>query len=123
MNEHKRMPVVKYESKTSPISCPYGLTTRVLTGGEGGIANVHVISVTKGDPHRHEGYDEVYYVLAGRGEIQIDGKAYTLEPGAVVSIPRGSVHSLCADGDEPLRFVAFGTPAMSADDPRFTPRP
>lgn len=118
---NKPHPLVRYYDETPSIDCPYGNVTRIITGGEGGIANVHVVRVTQGDIHVHTGYDEVYYVLSGKGHITIDGKLYPLRPGAAAVIPSGASHGLSADQGETLEFVIFGTPAMSADDPRFIP--
>ena len=92
--------------------------------GAGGVANVHIVEVSMGTTHYHEGYDEVYYVLDGRGELSIDGEGHSLRPGAVAVIPRGIPHSLEAtsqDGGR-LKFIIFGTPAMAIDDSRAEPR-
>lgn len=115
-------PVVRYRRETRPVECPYGDVQRIVTGGLGGVGNVHVVRVTAGSPHRHAGYDETYYVLGGTGTITLGEAAHRLEPGAVVVIPRGLVHSLQADPGETLEFIIFGTPAMSVDDPACAPR-
>jgi mannose-6-phosphate isomerase-like protein (cupin superfamily) len=114
--------VVRYLDETPATDCPYGNVRRVVTGGLGGVANVHVVTVTAGSPHVHTGYDETYYVLAGTGTISLAGRDYALRPGAVVVIPRGTEHALQADRGQSLEFVIFGTPAMVADDERFIPR-
>lgn len=106
---------------TTPIACPFGYVRRIVTGGEGGVANVHVVRVTQGSPHLHAGYDEVYYVLSGTGTIKLDKQAYALRPGSVVVIPAGVVHSLEADPGEELEFIIFGTPPMAMDDARARP--
>ena len=125
MNKIKKLndsfPVVRYRDETPSIFCPYGEVARIVTGGEGGVANVHVVRVTEGDLHYHAGYNEVYYLLSGKGHILLDGKRHLLRPGAVVVIPKGVSHSLSADAGETLEFIIFGTPAMSADDHRFVP--
>lgn len=115
-------PVVRYRSQTPPVDCPYGNVQRVVTGGLGGIANVHLVRVTAGSPHRHTGYDETYYVLSGAGSITLGQAVHRLEPGAVAVIPRGLVHSLQADPGQTLEFIIFGTPAMSMDAPACAPR-
>ncbi len=115
-------PVVRYRDETPPTDCPYGNVQRIVTGGLGGIANVHVVRVTEGRPHRHDGYDEVYYVLSGRGTLTLESREYPLRPGAVAVIRRGSEHALQAEGAEPLEFIIFGTPALAVDDPGFRPR-
>jgi len=115
-------PIVRYLDATAPIDCPYGHVQRVVTGGDGGLANVHVVRVTAGSPHSHDGYDETYYCLSGTGTLTLDGRSHRLRPGAVAVIPRGTVHALQADDGQVLEFVIFGTPPMAADDPRFIPR-
>ena len=120
----ERNPVVGYLDETPALSCPYGDVRRVVTGGAGGVANVHVVEVSMGTTHYHEEYDEVYYVLEGRGTLNIGGEIYSLRPGAVAVIPRGVPHSLEAPSQNGgrLKFIIFGTPAMAIDDSRAEPR-
>lgn len=115
-------PLVHYRDETPPIYCPYGEVQRIVTGGAGGVANVHVVRVTAGGRHLHSGYDETYYVLSGSGTITIGERTWPLRPGAVSVIPRNHPHELRAAEGETLEFVIFGTPAMDAADPRFVPR-
>ncbi len=117
----QRAPLVHYLDETDAISCPYGKARRVVTGGEGGVANIHVIRVTRGTPHIHRGYDEVYFVLAGRGRICLDGRYSDLRPGAVAVIPAGTVHSIEAEDDDPVEFLIFGVPPVPIEDERAWP--
>jgi len=117
-----KKPIIRHRDAVRELSCPYGEVRRIVTGGEGGVANVHVVTVTQGSVHYHEAYDEVYYVLGGRGEVTIDSTQHELRPGSVVVIPAGHPHSLLARGDDPLEFIIFGTPAMSIDDERAAPK-
>jgi len=116
-------PLVRHRDQTMPVDCPYGHVQRIVTGGEGGVANVHVVRVTEGKPHVHAGYHEVYYVLAGRGRMTLDGREHALRPGAVAVVPAGVAHALAAEPGETLEFVIFGTPPMPIDDDRARPRP
>ena len=113
--------LVRYEDQAEPIACPYGDVRRVVTGGEGGVANVHVVRVTRGGLHYHRAYDETYYLLAGTGSITLGDQTHALRPGAVVVIPAGVPHSLASDTEAPLEFVIFGTPGMPISDPRAAP--
>ena len=45
-----KQPVVRHRDETQPIDCPFGHVQRIVTGGEGGMANVHVVKITKGTP-------------------------------------------------------------------------
>jgi len=115
-----RPPLVHHRDETTSIDCPFGHVQRIVTGGQGGIANVHVVKITKGTPHLHQGYDEVYYVLAGTGTITLGQETYPLRPGSVAVIPAGVLHSLEASGE--LEFVIFGTPPMGMEDEKARPR-
>lgn len=117
----KPQPLVRHRQSAPPIDCPYGQVQRIVTGGEGGIANVHVVSVTRGAPHAHSGYDEVYYFLSGSGTLTLAGQAEAVRAGSVAVIPAGVPHALEAAAGETLEFIIFGTPAMSIDDPRARP--
>ena len=119
--EEAKCALVRYRDKTIAADCPYGNAQRIVTGGEGGVANVHVIAVTIGKMHIHKKYDEVYYVLAGTGTINLAGKEHPLCPGAVAVIPAGTPHELHAAPGERLEFVIFGTPAMPISDVRARP--
>jgi mannose-6-phosphate isomerase-like protein (cupin superfamily) len=114
--------IVHHRDQTEPLDCPFGNVQRIVTGGEGGVANVHVVKVTKGTPHVHDGYDEVYYVLSGAGTITLGEHTYPLRPGTVAVIPAGLPHSLVANDEDALEFIIFGTPPMSIDDDRAKPK-
>ena len=118
----EKKPLVRHRDETQPLDCPFGHVQRIVTGGEGGVANVHVVRITKGTPHRHEGYDEVYYVLAGTGTITLGQETHALRPGSVVVIPAGVLHSLEASEGKELEFVIFGMPPMGMGDERARPR-
>ena len=46
--------------------------------------------------------DEIYYVLSGRGQMTIDGKAFEVGPGDAVLTRPGSSHGLKQTGAEDL---------------------
>jgi mannose-6-phosphate isomerase-like protein (cupin superfamily) len=118
----KKAPLVRYADAAVPIECPYGQVRRVVTGGEGGVANVHIVKVSRGTTHFHAAYDEVYYVLGGTGRLSLKEESHALRPGAVVVIPAGVPHAIEADPGQTLEFVIFGTPPMSVEDERARPQ-
>lgn len=117
-----KRPLVHHRDQTEPRDCPFGHVQRIVTGGEGGVANVHVVRVARGTRHVHAGYDEVYYVLSGTGTITLGEDVHPLRPGSAAVIPAGVSHALEADPGETLEFVIFGTPPMAMDDDRAKPR-
>lgn len=114
-------PIVRDYDQTESQACPYGNVRRIVTAGEGGIANVHVVCVTRGKAHLHKAYDEVYYILSGTGVIEMDSIRQRIRPGSVAVIPAGTVHAIASDTDLPLEFIIFGTPPFSMEDERAAP--
>lgn len=58
--------------------------------------------------HRHDDTEQVFYVLSGRGRLEIGAEAVdhgTLEPGDLVRIPPGTPHRVHCVGDEALRYL------------------
>lgn len=117
-----KSPIVRYHDETEPVSCPHGDVRRIVTGGEGGVANVHVVKVSEGGRHVHAAYDEVYYVLQGDGTITLGEEVHPLRPGAVVVIPAGMPHSLQAEPNQELEFIIFGTPPVAITSEEAMPR-
>ncbi len=59
--------------------------------------------------HRHA-QPEIYYILSGRGIINIEGVETPLEPGTTAFIPGGAWHAARGVGAEPLKLLyAFAT--------------
>lgn len=114
--------LVQYLDESAAIDCPFGQVRRVITGGTGGVANVHVVSVSRGTPRYHEAYDEVYYVLSGTGKLVVESTTYALRPGAVAVIPAKAMHSLESDGGAALEFIIFGVPPADVTDDCARPR-
>ena len=59
-------------------------------------------------PVRHE-VEEVAYVVAGSGEIRLDGGAVAFAEGDALHIPAGVWHAVANTGDEDVVMV-FGFP-------------
>lgn len=57
--------------------------------------------------HSHDGQEEVYIVMRGTGEIEIDGERHPLQPDTMVSVKAGIKRKLWP-GDEGMRIVALG---------------
>ncbi|HEU4922039.1 MAG TPA: cupin domain-containing protein [Burkholderiales bacterium] len=60
-------------------------------------------------PHRHD-WDESFFVLRGRVELSIDGKANLYGPGTLVHLPAGTVHGyrFGAGGGEMFEITGKG---------------
>ena len=66
--------------------------------------------------HLHVRAEEVYYVLKGRGLMEIGQEKREIGPGDGIAIPPGSEHKLTNTGEENLVFLCCCSPAYSHDD-------
>lgn len=61
-------------------------------------------------PHHHLEIDHLWYVVAGRVDILIDGERSSLAPGDFAFVPRGIAHAFANLGTEPSRLLEVDTP-------------
>ena len=78
-----------------------------------------------GPDNRHRGSDQWLYVLSGRGQASINGRAHALRTGTLLLIERGSAHEIRNTGRAPLRTLnLYVPPAYTASgDPLPRGRP
>jgi quercetin dioxygenase-like cupin family protein len=87
----------------------------LLTQETVGIKNLTLIrgeyAVNGGsEPHAHE-YEQVFYILKGKGKAAIDGQVFTVVEGDSIYFPAGKSHSIVNVQETPLWvIVANATP-------------
>ncbi len=59
---------------------------------------------------------EVYYILSGCGEMNIDEEIQLVEPGDAIYIPPNARQFIYNCGTEPLVFICIVDPAWRKDD-------
>jgi quercetin dioxygenase-like cupin family protein len=98
--------------KTGDVSVP---------GREAVIANVEIAPGGSVGRHTHPG-DEISYVVAGEGEILMEGKPpLTIKPGDGFVVPGGTKHDAHNTGTEPLKLIAVYV--VEKGKPLATPAP
>ncbi len=60
--------------------------------------------------HVHEVAENIYYILQGKGIVELDGKRHLVEPHTVVHIPAGVRHGIFNTGVEDLVFIVVASP-------------
>lgn len=68
--------------------------------------------------HHHKRAEEIYFILEGEGQMEIDGDLREVGPGDAVLIPPGAWHTITARAD--LRFLCCCAPPYSHEDTYFT---
>ncbi|MCL4207853.1 MAG: cupin domain-containing protein [Pirellulaceae bacterium] len=67
-------------------------------------------------PHYHPQTEEIYFILEGRGRMQLDDQTRDVGPGDAIAIPPGSRHQITNIGDVPLRLLCCCAPAYEHED-------
>jgi mannose-6-phosphate isomerase-like protein (cupin superfamily) len=101
-----------------------GSSIRVLLdAASGGAANQSLAeaSLEPGqatDRHYHAASEEIYVMLAGSGELEIEGERREIAPDDAALIPAGAWHQITA-GENGARFLCCCAPPYSDEDTFF----
>jgi mannose-6-phosphate isomerase-like protein (cupin superfamily) len=70
-----------------PIQCPCGETRRAFVDDPDGIASLHIVEISAdARAHYHKHMTEIYYILEGTGEMELDGERHAVAPGDAILI-------------------------------------
>ena len=86
-----------------PVSLRYSLAHARLVAGKW--SDLHRLTTS-----------EVYYILSGRGRMEIDGEPRDVQPGDAIYIPPRAKQRILALGPEQLEFLCIVDPAWKAED-------
>jgi mannose-6-phosphate isomerase-like protein (cupin superfamily) len=106
--------LIRHLKDAPTVPCPCGMSTRPLTHADTPVCNLHVTFITDSVKHYHKETTEVYYILEGRGKMELNGDVVDVEPGMVIYIEPLTAHRLYSP--EGVRTVVFGVPAYRMDD-------
>lgn len=81
------------------------------------LAEAHVPAGGATQRHYHRLAEEFYFILEGRGTVEIDGESRGVGPGDAILIPPGAWHTIAAF--EALRFLCCCAPPYAHEDTYF----
>jgi mannose-6-phosphate isomerase-like protein (cupin superfamily) len=110
---------IRARDRAEPFTTKDGSTIRELMRA----SNQTLAEATLGpgqqtERHYHAESEELYYLLQGTGEMEIDGEHSTVGPGDAILIPPGAWHQITA-GDAGLRFLCCCSPPYRHEDTFF----
>ena len=85
------------------------------------LAEATISAGTATTRHYHRESEELYYVLSGEGEMEIDGERALVGRGDAILIPAGAWHQIRVTGGGTLRFLCCCAPPYSHEDTYFEP--
>jgi mannose-6-phosphate isomerase-like protein (cupin superfamily) len=99
-----------------PVDCPCGQARRAFVDDADGVASLHVVEISAdARAHYHNRMTEMYYILEGTGEIELDGERHPVRPGDAILIKPGCRHRAIGR----LRVLNVPVPAFDAADEWF----
>jgi|SRR5581483_10242393 len=109
--------LVRRLDEAPTVPCPCGQSTRPVTRADTPVCNLHVTFITDSIKHYHKKCTEVYYILEGRGKMELHDDSVDVAPGTVIVIEPYTPHRLISP--EGVRTIVFGTPALDPADEYF----
>ena len=100
----------------TPLPCPCGTTQRGFIDAPDAPASVHYVSVKQDSRvHYHKRMTEIYVVLEGTGEMELDGERIPVRPLTSLIIRPGCRHRAVGQ----LKILNFAIPVFDAEDEWF----
>ena len=109
--------LIRKQAAAPSVTCPCGVSTRILTSADGAPCSLHVTSIKEATLHYHRETTEVYYILEGTGKIELNGQWYDLEPGTVIWIEPCTRHRVVSEAG--IKTIVFALPAFNPADEWF----
>lgn len=81
------------------------------------LAEAALVAGQATDRHYHANTEEIYFVVEGAGEMDLDGSVRRVTVGDAVLIPPGARHQITAETE--LRFLCCCAPPYSDEDTYF----
>jgi mannose-6-phosphate isomerase-like protein (cupin superfamily) len=101
-----------------PKPCPCGFARRAFAELPAAVASMHVVDIQADSrAHYHKRMTEIYLVLEGEGEIELDGARYPVKPMTAIYIKPGCRHRAVGH----LKIINVPIPAFDETDEYFDP--
>ena len=116
--------IVRNLAEAEPFTTADGSTIRELLGlPTAPVRNQSLAEATlepgqATERHYHAETEEIYYLVEGSGEMELDGDRRPVSPGDAILIPPGAWHQITA-GEERLRFLCCCAPPYRHEDTFF----
>ena len=110
---------IRSYAAAEPFTTKDGSTIReLMRAAEQSLAEASLAPGQATERHYHAASEELYYLLDGEGEMEIDGERAHVGPGDAILIPPGARHQIAADATG-LRFLRCCSPPYQHEDTFF----
>lgn len=99
-----------------PVRCPCGFSRRGFVSPDNPEATMHVVDVQEdAEVHYHKKLTEIYFILEGEGQMELDGKMVPIKPFTAIFIKPGCRHRAVGK----MKIVNVSIPAFDPEDEWF----
>ncbi|MDB4705470.1 cupin domain-containing protein [Verrucomicrobia bacterium] len=99
-----------------PVGCPCGFARRAFASAENNTATLHIVDIqSDSKTHYHKKLTEIYLVLEGQGEIELDGERFPVRPMSAIMIKPGCRHRAIGK----MKIMNVPIPAFDPEDEWF----
>lgn len=107
---------VAHLSEIDAVPCPCGMSRRAFAETTEGIASIHLVDISvEAKTHYHKKLTEIYLILEGEGEMELDGERVPVKPMTTVLIHPGCRHRAIGK----MKIVNIPIPAFDPEDEWF----
>jgi mannose-6-phosphate isomerase-like protein (cupin superfamily) len=112
MKNIKNYDVVNFQEINSE-KCICGYTKRAFTNDPDKIASIHLLEVkTDSKPHYHKNHTELYYIVEGKGYMELNDVRIPVSPETAILIKPGCRHRAIGH----LKVINIPIPAYNPGD-------
>ncbi len=117
--------IVKQLAEQSPFTTADGSTIRSILDRTNApvdhqsLAEASLAPGASTDRHYHRLSEEIYFILEGEGEMELDTQTRRVGPGDAILIPPGAWHQIRCASEVRLTFLCCCSPPYSHDDTFF----
>ena len=98
------------------VRCPCGFARRAFAAPDNSVATMHIVDIQQDSrTHYHKKMTELYLVLEGEGQIELDGQLFPLKPMTAIFIKPGCRHRAIGK----LKLINVPIPAFDDADEWF----
>ena len=98
------------------VKCPCGFSRRAFVSSDNQVATMHIVNIEQdAKVHYHKKLTEVYLILEGAGNMELDGEMVPVKPFTAIFIKPGCRHRAVGR----MRIVNVSIPSFDPEDEWF----
>ena len=98
------------------IKCPCGFSRRAFVAPDNPTATMHIVDIRQDSKiHYHKKLTEIYFILEGSGQMELDGEKLPVTPLTAIFIKPGCRHRAVGK----MRILNVSIPAFDPQDEWF----